>query len=219
MTTPLIQTIFHRKYDIICPLPSSKGPASDSNMRCAMMLSKAFGGGMNNGPPVEFAINRHSPLLTKSTQTSAEIRRNIDAPRIMHFSTMSVEKSLLSSIKGKKILLYDDVITWGNTSEAARNLLLILGASEVDVFCVFGTGPSLQQNVYEFEPGNDSLTAEELICSSNMSPKYFKLKENTDLKKHILCWEGQKNLKEWNEHFGRWIADFHPEYVPNDIPF
>lgn len=70
-------------------------------------------------------------------QTSRSIRRNPDAPRIMHYDTLSVDKAFAGDVQGKSILLYDDVFTWGNTSEAARNLLLLLGASEVDVLTYF----------------------------------------------------------------------------------
>jgi hypothetical protein len=204
--------IFQRKYDLICPLPSSKGPATAPNIECANMLSKAFG-----GVPVEFVVNRHSPLPVKSTNTSAEIRQNKDAPRIMHYSTLSIEPSLMNCVKNKKILLYDDVITWGNVSEAARNLLLILGAAEVDVFCVFATDPTVHQKMYEFVGGNEK--AEDVLCCSKMSPEYFRLTQNTILMKEILPWRDQKSYKEWNDVFGRWINEFHPEYVPNDIPF
>jgi hypothetical protein len=95
-------------------------PATASNIECANMLSKAFG-----GVPVEFVVNRRFHLCrSKRSNTSAEIRQNKDAPRIMHYSTLSIEPSLMNCVKNKKILLYDDVITWGNVSEAARNLLL-----------------------------------------------------------------------------------------------
>jgi predicted amidophosphoribosyltransferase len=126
-------TIFQRQYDVICPIPSSKGPVSIPNLKTAQMLSKS----LLAQPQIELLVNRHRPMKLKSEMTDKSVRMEIDAPRKLHYSSMSIESSLLNSIRGKKILLYDDIIAWGNVTEAARNLLLILGAAEVDVFCVF----------------------------------------------------------------------------------
>ena len=55
------------------------------------------------------------------------MRNAKDAPRKLHISTMLLNEKFKGSIKGKRILLWDDVVTWGNTSEGARNLLLLAG--------------------------------------------------------------------------------------------
>ena len=145
-----MQSVFHRAYDVIVPLPSSKGPASPPNNDICRVISRALGGVNDAGPPIEHVIKRTRPMLVKSTKADRSTRRNPDAPRLMHFGTMSIEPSLLDSIKNQKILLYDDVYTWGNTSEAARNLLLLAGASEVDILTVFSTGPMSRAATYEF---------------------------------------------------------------------
>ena len=75
---------------------------------------------LHKSPCIVPFINRHSPMAIKSTKTNRYDRMNRDAPRLMHYDTMSVESALASDVKGKSILLYDDVFTWGNTSEAAR---------------------------------------------------------------------------------------------------
>ena len=105
----ITHTVFDQHYDVICPIPSSKGPASIPNLEVAKAVS--FGLSGSAGPPSEMLVRRVKPMTTKSTKTAKETRRHMDAPKMMHFDNMSLEPALYKDIQGKKILLYDDVMT------------------------------------------------------------------------------------------------------------
>jgi hypothetical protein len=118
------ETLFARRYDLVVPLPSSQGPrASPPNV--------------DNVPRVDHALLRTVPMATKSTKLYRGDRIARDAPRLIHFGTMHVDGD--DRVRGARILLWDDVITCGNTSEAARNLLLLAGAHCVDLLTAFSS--------------------------------------------------------------------------------
>ena len=154
-------SIFNRSYDVIVPLPSSGGPgASESNKTAALAVASAFSPipGDDGGPTLEEMVLRVQPMRVKSTKTDRHLRKHRDAPRRLHFSNMLVNESLIEQIKGTKILLWDDVCTWGNTSEAARNLLLMAGASRVDVITAFSNGPITRAHTYSVSHNDESDT-------------------------------------------------------------
>ena len=183
-------TIFNReKYDFICPLPSSKGPASTNNLAIANTISAAFRHHYNTSTDfrVQQLITKFQPMTIKSTATPKALRKHSDAPRQMHYDSMCVNEDAVKQgmIKDSKILLYDDVFTWGNTSEAARNLLLFEGAAEVDVITCFCTGKLCRSSIYD-----------RLIQDKNSKEAYV-LKKSTLIKKFDLCWNGQNGIQEW----------------------
>jgi hypothetical protein len=55
--------------------------------------------------------------------------------------TMRVGADHQKALKGKRVLLLDNFLTWGSTTETGRNLLLTAGAATVKVACVgkYGT--------------------------------------------------------------------------------
>jgi hypoxanthine phosphoribosyltransferase len=205
------QTVFNRTYDCIFPLPSSKGPANDPNINAARAIAKSLSphSGGDAGPPIVNLLDRSVPMKTKSTATCRSIRTNPDAPRIMHFDTLRFSE--IADVKGKRILLYDDVVTWGNTSEAVRNLLLLSGAAEVDLITCFSTGPMMRAANYSCAiPGFDA--------KSNFNADSFKLVSSCAVSKDLLKWTGiQETHKEWHALLGQWIDKRFPELVPNDI--
>jgi hypoxanthine phosphoribosyltransferase len=205
------QTIFHRKYDFICPLPCSTGPPSRNNMAVTETIAKILTetGRVKSSPlSIMPFIERFQPMKTKSTAEDRNVRRSPDAPRIMHFDNMRVDPAYTKDglLKGRSILLYDDVFTWGNTSEAARNLLLMEGAAEVDVLTVFCTGDMFRSSTYN-------------RISEGFTMDSYKLKKSLVVSKEPLSWVGQKNLKEWHQNMKGYIKDHFPEFVPNDIPW
>ncbi|KAI3645958.1 hypothetical protein MP228_008886 [Amoeboaphelidium protococcarum] len=207
-------SIFNRSYDVICPLPSSKGVASAPNVEVALHISQAISvnEGAHVGPPIEHLVSRVKPMITKSTETDRSIRRDRDAPRIMHFDTMKV---LVADheVANKRILLYDDVVTYGNTSEAARNLLLTKGAAEVDIISVFSTGPVMRSRVYE-DVGQDVDVGEDITDQMTR----FRLKQSSTVDKEEYKWKDvQMNTKQWHQSLGYWIEDRFPELIPNII--
>ena len=88
------------------------------------------------GPPVAEMVLRVQPLKIKSTKLPKSVRNAKDAPRKLHLSTMLLNNDFMNDIAGKSILLWDDVVTWGNTSEGARNLLLLAGT--IVILCWYG---------------------------------------------------------------------------------
>jgi predicted amidophosphoribosyltransferase len=207
-------TIFSEVYDVIVPLPSSTGKASLPNIEVANAVSVGLGG--QAGPPIDFLVNRVKPMTVKSTKTVRQKRREKDAAKQMHFGNMSLERSCFESIKGKSILLYDDVITWGNTSEAARNLLLLAGAKKVDVLTVFSTGPMIRAAKYTVLP---DLNLVDVLCSQEPNLEHFQLEKSYLVEKNTIQWNGQETMKIWHENLGKWVERYWPSYVPNDIPF
>lgn len=202
-------SIFNRKYDLICPLPSSKGPASLSNMQVAQVIASAFNDhGHFISSPIKLVpmVERFKPMKCKSTAEDRNVRRSKDAARIMHYDNMQLHPEFAKDVAGQSILLYDDVFTWGNTSEAARNLLLMAGAVEVDLITCFSTGDIFRSSIYE-------------KISEESSSESFKLVKSTLTEKIPLEWEQQKSLKEWHSHLKDFIKQHFPEFVPNDIPW
>ena len=57
--------------------------------------------------------------------------------------TVHVEKKYERQLSGKRVLLLDNFLTWGYSTESARNLLLNAGAAEVMVACVGKYGPRI----------------------------------------------------------------------------
>jgi len=197
-------TIFHRSYDVICPLPSSKGPASKSNSEVAHVIAKVL------QTPICHFIVRRSPMTIKSTLTNRTLRTDPDAPRLMHYDSMQIDKTYLKNVKGSSVLLYDDILTWGNTSEAARNLLLLAGAEKVDVITCFSTGPVFRSAEYQLNSEKDLTECQSVD---------FELVNSTLVEKGLLKWTTQKSLKEWHELVSQYTRAKFPEMVPNDIPF
>jgi hypothetical protein len=218
------ETVLSSQYDAICPLPSSKGPASAANIAMAKTIASSLSPvhKSDGGPPVVLPfVVRHTPMPSKSTKTPKFIRADRDAPRIMHFDTMSLEPSLVDSIRGKSMLLYDDVITWGNTSEAARNLLILAGASRVDVITIFSTGPLMRGAEYEYLGSSPDTDGFKQRIKEQSSPKLtkedFRLLSSHLAQKDLLPWSEQSDHKSWHTSLGHWIEDHAPEIIPNDV--
>lgn len=217
-------TIFDRSYDLLVPLPSSVGPgASENNKTAAMAVSSAFSPviGGDGGPPIEEAVLRVQKMKVKSTKTDRNLRKHRDAPRQLHFSNMLLSKALVDQIQGQRILLWDDVCTWGNTSEAARNLLLIAGASRVDVITAFSTGPVTRAHTYSV---NENPTDSPLVVGQvgdTPDKNNYEQKASILVSKELIEWEVTEKgpLREWHEALGEWVEANFPHFVPNEIPF
>jgi Haloacid dehalogenase-like hydrolase len=68
-------------------------------------------------------------------------RQGIVAAVRNQLETMRVGADYRKTLKGKRVLLLDNFLTWGSTTETGRNLLLTAGAAAVKVACVgkYGT--------------------------------------------------------------------------------
>jgi hypothetical protein len=211
-------SVFTRSYDVVAPLPSSKGLASHSNVLMAKAVSKAFtDSGGDAGPPIEHLVLRRSPLPVKSTKLQRDVRNRRDAARLIHFDTMSLNPQCKSAIRGAKILLWDDVMTWGNTSDAARNLLLLGGAAQVDTITAFNTGQMARAHEYVVAEGMDP---EQVLFAESPNKESFSLKSVQFLEKVVIDWnEEAHSIKQWHDDLGEWVSQGWPHFVPNDVPF
>jgi len=72
--------------------------------------------------------------------------------------TMHVNIDYLDSIVGKRVLLLDNFLTWGYSTEGGRTLLLQAGAAEVVVACVAKYGPRISV----ISPSDDDWSAFEI---------------------------------------------------------
>ncbi len=154
-------------------------------------------------------------LPNGSPNRCRNIRRSKSAVSDMHLSNMAINPALFDSIKGRSILLYDDVVKYGNTSEAARNLLLLAGAKAVDVVTVFATGPLIRPVTLTLANEMAQDKFRKGLADSSM----YHVVSHSVVEKMELVWPEQPNLKTWHARFGAWIEDRWPAYVPNDIPF
>ncbi len=87
--------------------------------------SLARGVGLALGIPiVTRGVRRIRPTPSQTSQTPAERRKNVVGAFSAGYSTR---------VKGSRVLLIDDVLTTGATSDAVTNALLACGAVRVDV--------------------------------------------------------------------------------------
>lgn len=219
--------IFQRHYDLVVPLPSSKGPAASvSNTDMARVVSRALSPveGGDGGPPVSSLVLRTIPLKTKSTALPQGIRQARDAPRKLHLSSMRLDadEKTEEAVRGASILLWDDVVTWGNTSEGARNLLLLAGAARVDVVSAFGTGPVMRAATYRLAEGRDAHSVLYGRVGDVPNPDDFVLEQSLSVMKEAVEWPLQADedmVKVWHDTLGEWVCTGWPHFVPNNIPF
>lgn len=183
------ESVFTREYDFVVPLPSSQGPASENNTQVAALVAKAF-----RAKTLE-AVQRVKPKLQTSL-THPALRKRLDAPRLMHFDSMRVNPESLTALRGARVLLYDDIVTYGSTSEAGRNLLLLAGAARVDTIFAFSMGPHLQTAVYDFVEG---MSQEKLVAESP-SPNNFVLKSA------LVVPKLEGDLPLWEKTFLTWVT-------------
>ncbi|CAD7970823.1 unnamed protein product [Amoebophrya sp. A25] len=221
------ETVFSRMYDMICPLPSSKGVASNANHRMAHVVARAFGSSLEDNDqtisfgehPVSLALcRRKHPMECKSTKLDRDKRQNRDAPRLLHFSTMALDKQACKDLYGRCVLMWDDVVTWGNTSEAVRNLLLLAGAARVDILSAFSTGPAMNTYVYEVKAGRDS----EAVLFGEPDSDAFQKRCVSMVAKSPIDWTPhclESPTKVWHDDLGKWIESGWPAFVPNNAPF
>jgi Haloacid dehalogenase-like hydrolase len=83
-------------------------------------------------------LERH----THAERSNVVYRREGIAGAVQNqLQTMRVGAAFRKSLKGKRVLLLDNFLTWGSTTETGRNLLLTAGAAAVKVACVgkYGT--------------------------------------------------------------------------------
>lgn len=94
----------------------------------------------------KLARNKYKPDLLErhagAEKSNAVFRREGIAGAVRNqLETMRMGADYRKTLKGKRVLLLDNFLTWGSTTETGRNLLLAAGAATVKVACVgkYGT--------------------------------------------------------------------------------
>lgn len=123
--------------DIIMPVPLHTKRLKDRGFNQAFLLIKNwrhFAENLNINPP-QFQIEKN--ILTKSKWTESQTNLSRKERTINVKNAFSVNNR--SKIKGKKILLVDDVYTTGATVNECAQVLLDNGAMHVDVLTLART--------------------------------------------------------------------------------
>lgn len=134
------------RLDLVKPLASWMSRAGDELLRDADALipvplhwTRLFQRRFNQSAELARAISRQKTVpviddvLTRIRATPPQVGRARDERAKNVHGAFSIEKSLRGEIKGKRIVLVDDVLTTGATANACARILRRAGASRVDV--------------------------------------------------------------------------------------
>jgi ComF family protein len=134
------------RLDLVKPFASWMSRAGDELLRDADALipvplhwTRLFQRRFNQSAELARAISRQRSVpvidnvLTRIRATPPQVGLARDERAKNMHGAFSVEKSLRGEIKGKRIVLVDDVLTTGATANACARILRRAGASRVDV--------------------------------------------------------------------------------------
>ncbi len=134
------------RLDLVKPFASWMSRADDELLRDADALipvplhwTRLFQRRFNQSAELARAISRRRSVpvidnvLTRIRATPPQVGLARDERAKNMHGAFSVEKSLRGEIKGKRIVLVDDVLTTGATANACARILRRAGASRVDV--------------------------------------------------------------------------------------
>jgi ComF family protein len=128
---PMLRVAGHEliaRADCIVPVPLHRVRLWNRRFNQAAMLARRLG--QSTGLPVEFVVLQRVKRTVSQVDLSwAERRRNVDA-------AFSVPDGMQERLRGRHVLLIDDVITTGATVEACAKALKGAGASDVDVLAL-----------------------------------------------------------------------------------
>jgi ComF family protein len=119
----LYKAEFSDKFDLIVPVPLHKRKFQKRGYN----QSACFAQGLSEGLAIDYS---EKPLVRSREQSSQTNKGRMDRWSNVK-EIYQVRES--SEIKGKKILLADDIATTGATLEACAQALLIAGAKEISV--------------------------------------------------------------------------------------
>jgi ComF family protein len=110
--------------DIICPVPLHRFRLWHRRYNQAAILACHLAR-MTGKPVALHTLRRVRSTGSQVNLSGSERRKNVAR-------AFAIEDNVKQDIKGKRILLIDDVITTGSTLEACTHVLKAAGASEVD---------------------------------------------------------------------------------------
>jgi ComF family protein len=110
-----------RSCDVVCPIPLHPARMRERGYNQSLLLAAAVS--LATGIQLEQAIVRRKNTPSQTTKTSPEQRRkNLAGAFVLSKGT---------DVRGKRVLLIDDVCTVGATLDSAGRVLLQAGAKEV----------------------------------------------------------------------------------------
>jgi ComF family protein len=120
---------FIARYELLVPVPLSPGRFAERGFNQSALLCRAVGT-MTGIPSLMHALERrgHGPPQSSVGSVQQRIRNMTDS--------FTVRYRFLPRIRGKRVLLVDDVLTTGATASAAAEGLQDAGAKTVDVLTV-----------------------------------------------------------------------------------
>ncbi|MBX7126731.1 MAG: ComF family protein [Cyclobacteriaceae bacterium] len=114
------------QFDLIIPVPLHPGRERQRGFNQSVMIARGIGEVI--GKPVEEHISvRSKRTATQTTKTRMKRWENVRTV----FAVLTPER-----LKGKSVLLVDDVITTGATLEACAGHLLEAGCSSLSIACL-----------------------------------------------------------------------------------
>lgn len=118
---------FLKNYDIIVPVPISK--------------KRKLERGYNQCELIVKDISKNINTLTFGTQVLYKKINNVPQSRLSKFDRINNVKNVYgfnncNVVKNKKVILFDDVYTTGNTANECSKLLKFAGAKTVDVLTI-----------------------------------------------------------------------------------
>ncbi len=122
----LLQSGFDKEFDLILPVPLHSSRKRQRGYNQSSMLAEGLSAAMNIQWDESISVRVQS-TVTQTHKTKVERWENVK-------DVFAVEG--LSNLKGKRILLVDDVITTGATLEACGQHLVSCGCSELSVACL-----------------------------------------------------------------------------------
>ncbi len=115
-----------KKYDIIIPVPISKKRLKQRGYNQSAIISKNIAKNFN--------LEHNDRILTKIRDNKMQSSLDKEDREKNVRDVYSVTKT--EKIKGKKILLIDDIFTTGNTVNECSRVLKNAGATEVGIFTI-----------------------------------------------------------------------------------
>jgi len=127
LMAPFMKRIIHgEQFDLVVPVPLSKSRRRERGFNQAELLAKAMGFGI-------------SQVITRIRKTSPQVDMTDTERRENQRGSFALAINNNSSIKGKRVLVIDDIITSGATTNEIARILKKSGATYVAALAIART--------------------------------------------------------------------------------
>lgn len=120
--------IFIRDYDIMMPVPLHKKRYLERGYNQTELVAK------NLGEKLKICVN--GKILIKNKNIKPQSQKSEEDRKKDVVGVYDLNPKYISEIKGKKVLIFDDIYTTGSTCRECAKTLLEGGAKEVGIFCL-----------------------------------------------------------------------------------